>query len=71
MELNWAYTEVILKLSDENDGDVEGVKAMKQSYVLKVKRCCGIKRQKQVIDARFRVLVLTNNVLKSKASDGE
>ncbi len=45
---------------------------MKQSYVVKVKLCCGIKRQKQVIDAIFHVMLQytkpTNNV-KSKASD--
>ncbi len=44
---------------------------MKQSYVVKVKQCYDIKRQKQVIDMRFHVLVQytkrTNNV-KSKAS---
>ncbi len=56
MEPNWAYTEAILNWAMKTRV-MWKVKAMKQSYVVKVKQCCGIKRQKQVIDARFRVLV--------------
>ncbi len=44
------------------------MKVMKQSYVMKVKQCCSIKGQKQVIDARFHVLVQPT-MFNSKASD--